>query len=214
MVYLFAFLLVCVLAVAFYFLFPDTVRRAQKKVLHYRKQRKVQYLREHGDEATKKTLAEHKVSVDEAYAKIRQQKRQERWRSVQEERKKREESRQAVKKQRDESRHREKERQDGREDRRHREKQQHEMMSDDMERAIARQKNYVGAAVLTFLLYLVFFLPGLLANLLYLSAARKAAKAAGRAPTGIGCLWIMLILGILPWVIVIMLIVFGVIATG
>ena len=70
----------------------------------------------------------------------------------------------------------------------------------EIEAAIARQKSYVGAAVLTFLLYWVFFFPGLIANCLYLDDARRTAKLAGRTPRGVLCLWVMFILGMLVFV--------------
>ena len=79
-------------------------------------------------------------------------------------------------------------------------------MSDDMERAIARQKSYVTAAVITFVVYWFFYFPGLIVNLLYLADARKTAKVAGTAPAGLGCLWMMLILGLLPLILIVMLI--------
>lgn len=77
--------------------------------------------------------------------------------------------------------------------------------TDDMERAIARQKSYVGAAVITFLVYWLFYLPGLIVNVLYLADARKTARVAGSAPAGLGCLWIMLILGLLPLIVILLL---------
>jgi hypothetical protein len=76
----------------------------------------------------------------------------------------------------------------------------------EMEQAIARQKSYVGAAVLTFLLYCLGYLPGLIVNCLYLDDARKTAKVAGVTPTGVGCLWLMLVLGLLPLVLLLLII--------
>ena len=55
------------------------------------------------------------------------------------------------------------------------------MEANEMERAIARQKSYVGAAILVFILYCIFYIPGLIANILYISAAGKTAKAAGKS---------------------------------
>jgi hypothetical protein len=68
----------------------------------------------------------------------------------------------------------------------------------EMERAIARQKSYVGASVVTFLVYWLFYLPGLIVNLMYLSDANKTSDLAGQKPSGYGCLVFMLILGLLP----------------
>lgn len=67
-----------------------------------------------------------------------------------------------------------------------------------MERALALQKSYVGAAAITFVLYCFFWLPGLIVNCLYLADAARIAKIAGRTTTGVGCLWFMLFLGFLP----------------
>ncbi len=75
-------------------------------------------------------------------------------------------------------------------------------MTDDTERAIARQKSYITAAVITFVVYWFFYLPGLIVNLLYLTEARKTAKIAGRSPAGLGCLWAMLIIGLLPLLLI------------
>lgn len=68
----------------------------------------------------------------------------------------------------------------------------------DMERAIARQKSYVGASVATFFVYWIFYLPGLIVNLMYLNDANKTSDIAGQKPSGYGCLVFMLILGLLP----------------
>ena len=66
--------------------------------------------------------------------------------------------------------------------------------TNDIEKAIARQKSYVGAAILTFFMYLLFYLPGLVLNVVYLSSAEKTKDVAGKAPDGVGCLWCLLIL--------------------
>ena len=55
-------------------------------------------------------------------------------------------------------------------------------MSDETERAIAKEKSYVGPAIMAFLLYWFFYWPGLVANVLYLAGAWKTAKIAGKAP--------------------------------
>jgi hypothetical protein len=68
----------------------------------------------------------------------------------------------------------------------------------EMERAIARQKSYVGASVVTFVVYWLFYLPGLIVNLMYLNEANKTSDIAGEKPSGYGCLVFMLILGLLP----------------
>lgn len=55
------------------------------------------------------------------------------------------------------------------------------------------ERNYVGAAVLTCVLYYVgLWLIGLIVNIIYLSDARRHAAMTGRSPSGTGCLWIVL----------------------
>jgi hypothetical protein len=66
----------------------------------------------------------------------------------------------------------------------------------DLERAIARTKSYIGAAIAVLLLYNLFWLPGFIVNIAYLSEARRMGKVAGQPVSGIGCLWLMLFYGI------------------
>jgi hypothetical protein len=63
----------------------------------------------------------------------------------------------------------------------------------EYERAIARTKSYTTQAVLTFVLYLVFWLPGVIANVLFLMDAKDMEKRAGHSLPGVGCLTFMLI---------------------
>lgn len=76
----------------------------------------------------------------------------------------------------------------------------------EYEKAIAGQKSYIGPAVLTFFLYWLFFIPGLLVNILYLKDARKNAKIAGKNPSGYGCLIVLLVWSLLPFIGLILLI--------
>ena len=76
---------------------------------------------------------------------------------------------------------------------------------DDMEKAIARQKSYIGPAILTFFVYWLFYLPGLIVNLLYLKDANRTARVAGQKPSGYGCLIVLFILGIFPFIITVLL---------
>ena len=66
----------------------------------------------------------------------------------------------------------------------------------ESERAIARQKDYIGACVVTFLLYAscFFWIPGVIINIMYLSAARKTRDVSGVEPTGRFGLQLMLFL--------------------
>ena len=59
-------------------------------------------------------------------------------------------------------------------------------------RRAAAARSYVTPAVLTLVLYCVLWLPGLVANIVYLQAASGDEKLVGQAPEGKGCLSAML----------------------
>lgn len=63
---------------------------------------------------------------------------------------------------------------------------------DEGEQFLARTKSFTYQAVLTLVLYFILYLPGLLANVLFYSEARRAERIAGRSLPGVGCLLIML----------------------
>jgi len=69
-------------------------------------------------------------------------------------------------------------------------------------------KSFVGSAFLVWLLYyLGCYLIGLILNLTYLSEANRHGAMTGRAPSGTGCLWLLLIVHlILPIVAVLILV--------
>ncbi len=56
----------------------------------------------------------------------------------------------------------------------------------------AQQRSYVTPAVITMILYCVFWLPGAIANIAYWQAASMDEHIAGTAPHGKGCLSVML----------------------
>ena len=58
--------------------------------------------------------------------------------------------------------------------------------------ATARMKSYTGAATATLLLYVVLWLPGLIANFLFYRAAQRAERLAGKMLPGVGWLIVML----------------------
>ena len=61
--------------------------------------------------------------------------------------------------------------------------------------AMAMQKSYVGTScLLLFVLYPMFYLPGLIMNIVYLNEAKRIKKLAGIAPTGTGFLSFLLTL--------------------
>ncbi|MCB9205344.1 MAG: hypothetical protein H6603_10245 [Flavobacteriales bacterium] len=65
------------------------------------------------------------------------------------------------------------------------------------EKSLARLKNFIGEAVLVLFLYLFFYLPGLIVNILYYMEARRIGRLAGHTPPGQGCLLVLLIWGVL-----------------
>jgi hypothetical protein len=67
--------------------------------------------------------------------------------------------------------------------------------------AQARMKSYTGPAVLVLVLYMVLWLPGFVANILYYSDARRMERIAGYALPGSGCLTVMLWLNVASVVI-------------
>jgi hypothetical protein len=65
--------------------------------------------------------------------------------------------------------------------------------------SISQPKDYNVTALIILLLYLLFYLPGLIANIIYWSQARQEAKRIGKNPDGMGCLTALLVvLGALP----------------
>lgn len=66
----------------------------------------------------------------------------------------------------------------------------------NLDRAVARSKSYVGIAFLVLFLYSLGWLPGFIANWLYLREVRKMEGLAGESLTGTGCLVIMFWLNI------------------
>ncbi len=75
-------------------------------------------------------------------------------------------------------------------------------MRDEIEGAAACRRSYDGAALLTFFVYLLGYLPGLVVNIYFLAEARRTARIAGRSPAGLGCLWGLLLVGLLPLIAV------------
>ncbi|MDO8670548.1 MAG: hypothetical protein Q7O66_03850, partial [Dehalococcoidia bacterium] len=57
-------------------------------------------------------------------------------------------------------------------------------------------------------LYCVFWVPGLIANIAYLAAANADARVAGADPHGKGCLEIMLVMLVIGPALIILLVVF------
>ena len=66
----------------------------------------------------------------------------------------------------------------------------------------AAGRSYTNKAMFTLLLYLFLWIPGLIANLLYLGEAYETKKLTGTAPDGWGCLWLMLVIALSPVLLV------------
>lgn len=75
----------------------------------------------------------------------------------------------------------------------------------EMNRLLASQKSFVGAALAVFLLYWVCYFPGLIFNYIWIKDAQRVKKVAGRAPAGLGCLYIMFIAGLIPLTVFVMI---------
>ena len=70
------------------------------------------------------------------------------------------------------------------------------------QRLAAAGRSYVTPAVTTLILYLFLWLPGFIANLVYLNQAHRDAGRIGRAPDGRGYLVALLVvMGLVPLVI-------------
>jgi hypothetical protein len=67
-------------------------------------------------------------------------------------------------------------------------------------------QSFTTPAVICMVLYCTLWLPGLIANIVYLVEARKARTLTEATPQGYGCLWaLLLVAGILPLAIAIVL---------
>lgn len=65
-------------------------------------------------------------------------------------------------------------------------------MESNLEISTARMKSYTGAAIFVFLLYWFFYLPGVIANYLYLQEARVMEERAGTSLPGVWLLSAMM----------------------
>jgi hypothetical protein len=62
-------------------------------------------------------------------------------------------------------------------------------------------KSYTTPAVITLVLYLFLWIPGLIANIVYLLEANKTKQVTGTTPDGYGCLWALLCVVAAPGVL-------------
>lgn len=63
-------------------------------------------------------------------------------------------------------------------------------------------KSYTTPAIITLVLYLFLWIPGLIANIVYLLEANKTKQVTGTTPDGYGCLWALLCVVAAPGVLV------------
>jgi hypothetical protein len=66
----------------------------------------------------------------------------------------------------------------------------------DVFKAEAAPKGYADAVVLVFFLYLLLWIPGLVANVFYLRQARRMERLTGTSLTGTGWLVVQLVFGV------------------
>jgi hypothetical protein len=62
---------------------------------------------------------------------------------------------------------------------------------EDHRRIAMAGSSFTGKAVITLVLYWIFYVPGLIANILFYKEAREVKRVTGRAPQGMGCLSVM-----------------------
>lgn len=61
----------------------------------------------------------------------------------------------------------------------------------ETKRVAAQMKSYTGPAILVFILYWLFYLPGFIANYIYYREAQRMERIAGHGLPGAGCLAFM-----------------------
>lgn len=64
---------------------------------------------------------------------------------------------------------------------------------DEVRSAIALSKNYVSNAFIVLILYFVFYLPGLIFNIVWLREIKSVKMQSGTYPSGTGCLTVLYI---------------------
>jgi hypothetical protein len=71
---------------------------------------------------------------------------------------------------------------------------------EEFEKAVAAQRSFISASILIFFLYWLFYIPGLVSNILYFREARNKAKFAGKKPSGYNILIFLFMWGVIPFV--------------
>ncbi len=75
----------------------------------------------------------------------------------------------------------------------------------------ARTKSYTNAAVIVLVLYFLLWLPGLIANIMYVREAHQTEKTAGQSLPGVKALEFLQVVGIVPVFVAIVLVVISLI---
>ena len=66
-------------------------------------------------------------------------------------------------------------------------------------------KSFTGPAIITLVLYFIFWIPGLIANVLYYKEAKEVQRVTGHSPQGMGCLSAMFWFAVISFVGIIIL---------
>ena len=67
---------------------------------------------------------------------------------------------------------------------------------------VKKVTDYTVIAVLVMVLYAVLWLPGIVANIVFLQQAKREQRETQTKPEGLGCLWsLLIVLGVLPFFI-------------
>ncbi len=74
---------------------------------------------------------------------------------------------------------------------------------EEEQRRAAITRSYLTPAIITMVLYLLIWLPGLVANIIYWQAASRDQRLSGRAPEGKGCLLaLFIVFAVVPLILV------------
>ena len=60
------------------------------------------------------------------------------------------------------------------------------------------ERDYTLISIIILVLYWVFWLPGLIVNIIMLNEARQKVRESGVRPSGMGCLWALLLFNVVP----------------
>lgn len=67
--------------------------------------------------------------------------------------------------------------------------------------------SFTGKAVITLVLYFIFWIPGLIANILFYKEAKEVRRVTGHAPQGMGCLSFMFWASVVPLILLFVVII-------